>query len=117
MLELSHISRRTFAAKMEYQRLRAEELELITDIMRDELEECKGHLTKADLQIGSLRNDLYDAGVPVIGSKGRPGNPAPKEVELSMLFPSCGDREADDDSYDSTSHDIVSEPSECDGNI
>jgi len=87
------------------------------DIMRDELEESKGHLTKADLQIGSLHNDLYDAGVLVIGSKGRPGNPAPKEVELSRLFPSCGDHEADDDSYDSTSHDIVSKSSECNSNI
>ncbi|KAG1839667.1 hypothetical protein DFJ58DRAFT_733256 [Suillus subalutaceus] len=81
MLQLSCVSCRTFAAKMEYQRLCTEELELITEIIWDELEEAKTHLTKTDLQIGSLCNNLYDAGVSVIGSKGRPGNPAPKEVD------------------------------------
>ncbi|KAG1749363.1 hypothetical protein EDB19DRAFT_1904878 [Suillus lakei] len=54
MLELSHISRWTFTARMEYQRLRTEELALITAIVHDELEESKGHLTQTDLQIGSL---------------------------------------------------------------
>ncbi|KAG1866443.1 hypothetical protein C8R48DRAFT_672179 [Suillus tomentosus] len=71
MLELSRISRRAFAAKMEYQRLRAEELELMASLLKDEMEEVHGHLTKTDLQIGSLRNDLHDAGVAVIGSRGR----------------------------------------------
>ncbi|KAG0695442.1 hypothetical protein DFH29DRAFT_880050 [Suillus ampliporus] len=41
MLELSHISHWTLAARMEYQCLRAEELGLITSIMRDELEESQ----------------------------------------------------------------------------
>jgi hypothetical protein len=116
MLELSRVSRRTVAAKMEYQRLRTEELELITAIIRDEHEESKGHLTTTDLQIGSLRNDLYDAGVPVIGSKGRGGNEASKTVEISMLFPNHGNHEVDDssDSCDA-SHDIVSESFGSDG--
>ncbi|KAG1883458.1 hypothetical protein F4604DRAFT_1920662 [Suillus subluteus] len=111
MLELSRVSRQTFAAKIEYQRLHAEELELITAIIRDELEESKGHVTKADLQIGSLQNDLYDAGVPVIGSKGRPSNHAPKEVEISRLFPNHGGRETDDSS------DIVSKSFESNSGI
>ncbi|KAG1773360.1 hypothetical protein EV702DRAFT_1201053 [Suillus placidus] len=65
MLELSRISRQTFAAKMEYQRLRAKELELITSLMKDEMEESQAHL--------SLRNSLHDAGIAVIGDKGRKG--------------------------------------------
>ncbi|OJA13826.1 hypothetical protein AZE42_00474 [Rhizopogon vesiculosus] len=36
MLKLSRVSRRTFAAQMKYQRLRTEELQLITSIMEDE---------------------------------------------------------------------------------
>ncbi|KAG1832345.1 hypothetical protein F4604DRAFT_1946058 [Suillus subluteus] len=93
MLELSRVSHRTFAAKMEYQRLRAEELGLITAIIQDELEESRGHLRAA-----------------VIGSKGRPGNQAQDEVGFSRLFPNCGDHEADDDSdsFDASHSDIVS---------
>ncbi|KAG1859307.1 hypothetical protein F4604DRAFT_1930850 [Suillus subluteus] len=111
MLELSRVSRWTFATKIEYQHLRTKELELIMAIVWDELEESKGHVTKADLQIGSLQNDLYNAGVPVIGSKGRPGNHAPKEVEISRLFPNHGGRETDNSS------DIVSESFESNGGI
>ncbi|KAG1724321.1 uncharacterized protein EDB91DRAFT_1255278 [Suillus paluster] len=119
MLELSCVSRRTFAAKMEYQRLCAEELSLITAIVHDELEESKGHMTQTDLQIGSLQNELYDAGVAVIGSKGRPGNQVQKEVEFGRLFPGRGDHEADDssDSYDASHSDMVSESLECHGGI
>ncbi|KAG2347331.1 hypothetical protein BDR05DRAFT_996467 [Suillus weaverae] len=63
----------TFTAKMEYQCLCAEELELITSLMKDEMEESQVHVIRADLQIGSLRNSLHDAGVAVIGDKGRKG--------------------------------------------
>lgn len=102
MLELSRISRQTFAAKMEYQRLRAEELELITSLMKDEMEESQAHVTKADLQIGSLRNSLHDAGVAVIGDKGRKG--AKKANGYSRVFPIHGHHEVDDSggSYDSS---------------
>ncbi|KAG1845033.1 hypothetical protein C8R48DRAFT_678255 [Suillus tomentosus] len=108
MLELSRISRRAFAAKMEYQRLRTEELELMTSLLKDEMEESQGHLTKTDLQIGSLRNDLHDAGVAVIGSKGRKDA---REIG-NRLFPGCGDHEADDSS---DYHSSVS--SECNGGV
>lgn len=110
MLELSHISHRTFAAKMEYQRLRAEELELITSLMRDEMEESQAHLKRTDLQIGSLRNSLHDAGVAVIGNKGRKDA---KESGYSRMFPSHDDHEVDDsrEPYNS----LVS--SGCDGSV
>ncbi|KAG1724155.1 uncharacterized protein EDB91DRAFT_1255372 [Suillus paluster] len=119
MLELSCVSRWTFTTKMEYQRLRAEELSLIMAIVHDELEESKGHMTQTDLQIGSLQNKLYDAGVAVIGSKGRPGNQVQKEVEFGRLFPGHGHHEADDscDSYDASHSDMVSELLECHSGI
>ncbi|KAG1844476.1 hypothetical protein F4604DRAFT_1689095 [Suillus subluteus] len=44
MLELSCVSRQTFAAKMEYQHLCTKELGLIMAIIQDELEEYRGHL-------------------------------------------------------------------------
>ncbi|KAG1793489.1 uncharacterized protein HD556DRAFT_1443604 [Suillus plorans] len=110
MLELSRISRRTFAAKMEYQRLRAEELELITSLMRDEMEESQAHLKRADLQIGSLQNSLHNAGVAVIGNKGRKDA---KESGYSRMFPSHDDHEVDDsrEPYNS------SVSSGCDGSV
>ncbi|KAG2357542.1 hypothetical protein BDR07DRAFT_1380036 [Suillus spraguei] len=94
MLELSCISRQTFAARMEYQCLHAEELELITSLMRDEMEESQAYLSRADLQIGLLQNSLHDAGVAVIGNKGR--KDPKKEIENGRLFPSRADYEVDD---------------------
>jgi hypothetical protein len=50
-LELSHVSRRTLAAMMEYQRLRAEELKLITAIeqVQDELGESNTYIRTNNL--------------------------------------------------------------------
>ncbi|KAG1825739.1 uncharacterized protein BJ212DRAFT_1295110 [Suillus subaureus] len=102
MLELSCISHQTFATKMEYQRLHAEELELIVSLMKDEMEESQVHVARADLQIGLLWNSLHDAGVAVIWNKGR--KDAKKEIGYSRMFPHCGDHEVDDngDSWDSS---------------
>ncbi|KAG1747043.1 uncharacterized protein EDB91DRAFT_1245484 [Suillus paluster] len=111
MLELSCVSCRTFTAKMEYQRLCAEELELMMSLMKDEMEESQAHLTETDLQIGSLWNSLYDAGVAVIGSKGR--KDAKKDLGNSRLFPGCRDHKADDSS--DPYHSSVS--SGCDGGV
>lgn len=99
MLELSRISRRTFAAQMEYQRLRTEELRLIASIMEDEAEEAKARLNRADLQIGTLRNDLFDAGVAVIGKEGSDH----KEAAFGRVFPRSSHHEAEgiSDSYSS----------------
>lgn len=109
MLKLSHISCQTFAAKMEYQRLRAEELDLITSLMKDEMEESQAHVTKVDLQIGSLQNSLHDAGVAVIGNKGRKG--AKKNGYSAGMFPIHGHHEVDD------SDSSVSVSSGCNGSI
>ncbi|KAG2359016.1 hypothetical protein BDR07DRAFT_1379004 [Suillus spraguei] len=84
----------TFAARMEYQHLHTEELELIMSLMRDEMEESQAYLSRADLQIGSLWNSLHDAGMAVIWNKGR--KDAKKEIENGRLFPSHADHEVDD---------------------
>ncbi|KAG1867100.1 hypothetical protein C8R48DRAFT_671977 [Suillus tomentosus] len=63
MLKLSRVTRRVIAAKVRYQCLRLIELELIKSINDDELEITRKELTATDLQIGSLRNELDDAGV------------------------------------------------------
>ena len=93
MLELSRISRRTFAAQMEYQRLRTEELQLIASIMEDEAEEAKARLNRVDLQIGTLRNDLFDAGVAVIGKAGL-GTDHKEAEDISDSYSSCNDGSA-----------------------
>ncbi|KAG2070133.1 hypothetical protein BDR04DRAFT_1118635 [Suillus decipiens] len=84
----------TFAAKMEYQHLRAEELELITSLIKDKMEESQAHVTWADLQIVSLQNSLHDAGIAVIGDKGR--KDAKKVNRYSRVFPIHGHHEVDD---------------------
>ncbi|KAG1844116.1 hypothetical protein C8R48DRAFT_780412 [Suillus tomentosus] len=70
MLELSRITRRAFSARIRYQRLREHELDLIKSLLNDEKELVQTHMQKIDLQIGSLRNTLEDAGVTEIGNKG-----------------------------------------------
>jgi hypothetical protein len=102
MLELSRISRRVFAAQKKYQRLRTEELRLITSIMEDEAEESKARLNGVDLQIGTLRNDLFDAGVAPIGNKGSGHG---KEAGFGRGFPQCGHHEANDTSDSCSSSD------------
>ncbi|KAG1868225.1 uncharacterized protein F5891DRAFT_987536 [Suillus fuscotomentosus] len=70
MLELSRITRRAIAARLRYQRLRSRELDLIKSILDDETELCQTQLSGVDVQIGSIRNMLQDAGVAQIGSMG-----------------------------------------------
>ncbi|OAX37152.1 hypothetical protein K503DRAFT_251407 [Rhizopogon vinicolor AM-OR11-026] len=69
ILELSWVGRRTIIAKMNYQRLRTEELQLTISIMEDEAEELQVRLNRMGFQIGSIRNDLFGAGVTAIGYK------------------------------------------------
>ncbi|KAG1795452.1 uncharacterized protein HD556DRAFT_1307601 [Suillus plorans] len=80
MLELSRITRRAFSARIRYQRLRDHELDLIKSLLNDEKELVQTHMKKIDLQIGSLRNTLEDAGVTEIGNKGFLREPAIKQV-------------------------------------
>ncbi|KAG2069939.1 hypothetical protein BDR04DRAFT_1118753 [Suillus decipiens] len=74
----------TFAAKMEYQCLHAEELELITSLMKDEMEESQ--------------NSLHNVGIAVISDKGRKG--AKKANQYSRVLPIHGHHEVDDSSVD-----------------
>jgi hypothetical protein len=101
MLEITRLSRRAFAAQRKYQRIRTEELRLIAALMEDEAEESKARLKGADLQIGFLRNDLFDVGVAPIGNKG--GNR--KEARFGGMFLRCGHHEADDASDSCSSSD------------
>lgn len=70
MLELSRITRRAIAARMWYQHLRSRELDLIKSILEDEQDLAQTQIKGIDVQIGSLRNILQDAGVTAIGNKG-----------------------------------------------
>ncbi|KIK49038.1 hypothetical protein CY34DRAFT_7719 [Suillus luteus UH-Slu-Lm8-n1] len=70
MLELSRITRRAITARMRYQRLRSRELDLMNTILGDEQDLAQTHLKAVDVQIGSIRNTLQDAGVGVIGKNG-----------------------------------------------
>ncbi|KAG1723567.1 hypothetical protein EDB19DRAFT_1762909 [Suillus lakei] len=76
MLELSRITRRAVAARMRYQRLRSHELDLIKSILEDETEVSQAQLKGIDLQIGSIRNVIQDAGMLVIENKGRRFDPS-----------------------------------------
>ncbi|KAG1815364.1 hypothetical protein EV424DRAFT_1348474 [Suillus variegatus] len=84
MLELSRITRRAFSARIRYQRLRDHELDLIKSLLNDEKELVQTHMKKIDLQIGSLRNTLEDAGVTEIGNKGFLREPAIKQISYPL---------------------------------
>ncbi|KAG2116415.1 uncharacterized protein F5147DRAFT_672605, partial [Suillus discolor] len=63
MLELSYVTRRAFAARIRYARLRSHELELMKSIVEYENEQSKIQINAIDLQISSLKDTLRDAGV------------------------------------------------------
>ncbi|KAG1721039.1 hypothetical protein EDB19DRAFT_1835713 [Suillus lakei] len=69
MLELSRVTHRAIAARMQYQRIHSHELDLIKSILEEETTTSQKHMNSIDLQIGSLGNILHDGGV-VIGTKG-----------------------------------------------
>ncbi|KAG1820655.1 hypothetical protein EV424DRAFT_1347156 [Suillus variegatus] len=87
MLELSRITRRAIAARLRYQRLRSRELDLIKSILDDETELCQTQLSGVDVQIGSIRNMLQDAGVAQIGSTGSRFDP--NDAAGPCLIPIC----------------------------
>ncbi|KAG2062959.1 hypothetical protein BDR04DRAFT_1123586 [Suillus decipiens] len=76
MLELSRVTRQAITARMQYQRIRYHELDLIKSILHDENELAQTQLIAVDTQISSLQNALKDGEVPIekTGSKG-PGIP------------------------------------------
>ncbi|KAG1894088.1 uncharacterized protein F5891DRAFT_1195649 [Suillus fuscotomentosus] len=76
MLELSRITRRAIATRMRYQRLCSRELDLIKSILEDEQDLAQTQMKGFDVQIGSLRNILQDAGVMAIGNKGCRSEPS-----------------------------------------
>ncbi|KAG2052213.1 hypothetical protein BDR06DRAFT_997738 [Suillus hirtellus] len=63
MLELSYVTRRAFAARIRYGRLRSHELDLMRSIVEYENEQSKIQINAIDLQINSLKDTLRDAGV------------------------------------------------------
>ncbi|KAG2359052.1 hypothetical protein BDR07DRAFT_1488711 [Suillus spraguei] len=72
MLELSRVTRQAITARLQYQRIRYHELDLIKSILHDENELAQTQLIAIDTQISSLQNTLEDGGVPIekTGSKG-----------------------------------------------
>ncbi|KAG1781195.1 hypothetical protein EV702DRAFT_1042326 [Suillus placidus] len=65
MLEFSRMTRRAFAARIRYQRLRSHELELMKSIVDNEIQRSKTQMVAIDLQIGSTEGMLRDAGVDI----------------------------------------------------
>ncbi|KAG6370924.1 hypothetical protein JVT61DRAFT_10771 [Boletus reticuloceps] len=52
MLDLARMTREVYVARMQYQRLRMQELEMIKLVMREELEELGGYLNQMECQVG-----------------------------------------------------------------
>ncbi|KAG2343420.1 hypothetical protein BDR05DRAFT_1059641 [Suillus weaverae] len=64
-LKFSHITRRAFAARIRYKRLRSHELELMKSIIDDEIQRSKTQMNAIDLQIGATEGMLRYAGVDI----------------------------------------------------
>lgn len=62
MLSLARLNRDACTAKMQYQRIRMQELEMMRAIVEDEYEETQVSLSRAEGQIGQIRKQLYDSG-------------------------------------------------------
>ncbi|KAI9453752.1 hypothetical protein HD554DRAFT_2043271 [Boletus coccyginus] len=101
MLDLARMTREVYAAKMQYQRLRMQELEMIKLVMGDELEETQGCLNQMERQVGQIHQDLLDSGA-ISGSNAGLWT----HLRLFPRFsqdssPSCdGDYSARDSGYD-----------------
>ncbi|KAG1880041.1 hypothetical protein F4604DRAFT_1922730 [Suillus subluteus] len=65
MLELSRITRRAFAARIRFQRLRSHELELMKSLVDDEIEQVKTQINAIDLQIGSIEGMIREGEVDI----------------------------------------------------
>ncbi|KAG1844503.1 hypothetical protein DFJ58DRAFT_802474 [Suillus subalutaceus] len=65
MLELSRITRRAFAARIQFQRLRSHELELMKSLVDDEIEQVKTQINAIDLQIGSIEGMIREGEVDI----------------------------------------------------
>ncbi|KAF8119597.1 hypothetical protein EV363DRAFT_1176118 [Boletus edulis] len=63
MLDLARMTREVYVARMQYQRLRMQELEMIKLVMREELEELGGYLNQMECQVGRIHQDPLDTGV------------------------------------------------------
>ena len=62
MLNLARLSRDVYAAKMQYQCLRMQELEMMRAVVKDEHEETQVSLSQMECQIGQIHKQLYDSG-------------------------------------------------------
>ena len=61
-LNLARLSRDAYTAKLQYQRIRMEELEMMKAIVEDECEETQVLLNQTERQIGQIRKQLYSSG-------------------------------------------------------
>lgn len=62
MLHLARKSRDVYNAKIHYQRLRMQELQMVQGILVDELEASQGCLDMMERQIGEIRTQVYPSG-------------------------------------------------------
>ena len=62
MLNLAQLSQDIYAAKMQYQCLHMQELEMMRAVVEDEHEETQVSLSQMEHQIGQICKQLYDSG-------------------------------------------------------
>ncbi|KAF8123669.1 hypothetical protein EV363DRAFT_1179499 [Boletus edulis] len=79
MLHLSRKSRDVYTAKLHYQHLRMQELDMMKNIMQDELEEIQVYLNRAEHQIGQIRQELH-------GGRTAGGQPTTQVGEFERLL-------------------------------
>lgn len=64
-LGVARLSRDAYTAKIEYQRKRMQELEMMKSLVEDECEETQVFLTKTERQIGQIRAQMCRIGAAI----------------------------------------------------
>ncbi|KAG9309379.1 hypothetical protein JVU11DRAFT_10621 [Chiua virens] len=62
MLSLAQLSRSICTAKMHYQHLRMQELEMMKEVVENQYEDTQFSLNQTHRQIGEIRRQLYNSG-------------------------------------------------------
>ncbi|KAF8119593.1 hypothetical protein EV363DRAFT_1402575 [Boletus edulis] len=112
ILGLARMSREVYVAKMQYQRLRMRELEMLKDVMGDELEETRGNLNQMEHQVGHIHRDLSNTGTNSEGGIEQWACLIPTRLPLDSVLShsSCAFSDRHSDNGDSTTSSSSSIP-------
>ncbi|KAF8120233.1 hypothetical protein EV363DRAFT_1303562 [Boletus edulis] len=120
ILGLARMSREVYVAKMQYQRLRMRELEMLKDVMGDELEETRGNLNQMEHQVGHIHRDLSNTGTNSEGGIEQWACLIPTRLPLDSVLShsSCAFSDRHSDNGDSTTSSSSSiPPSRCEDGV